>query len=284
MRLLSVLLRFRFVWLNLLFAAYLGWLQPVLLQRMVTAEQTHRPDWLLGALLLGSQLFELAGLLLKRPASAFFARQNPDISQPNGCRENAKVAALVLVPVLHLGAAAMLTLIAFDLWGWVGPNAAAPGAWLVLPLFFVMLTKEAFFVVLMIGIGAAGSQHESALAPAGVRFGARLNRWLSPPAGTRLTLKEILMDLAGDLLLLVFAALTYTAAWEFVTAGSPLRHQGVERLGEYLGVSLMFFMVYFTTRSVYLMQEISIRQSRAARIFGWVSFGLVWAAALWGLG
>ena len=280
MRLLSVLLRFRFVWLNLLFAAYLGWLQPVLLQRMVTAEQTHRPDWLLGALLLGIQLFELAGLLLKRPASAFFARQNPDISQPNGCRENVKVAALVLVPVLHLGAAAMLTLIAFDLWGWVGRAAATPGDWLLLPLFFVVLIKEAFFVVLMIGTGVGAA----ALAPAEARFGARLNRWLSPPAGTRLTLKEILMDLAGDLLLLAFTALTYTTAWEFITAESPLRHQGMERLGEYLGVSLLFFMVYFTTRSVYLMQEISIRQSRAARIFAWVSFGLVWAAALWGLG
>lgn len=91
------------------------------------------------------------------------------------------------------------------------------------------------------------------------------------------------MDLTGDLLLLAFSTLTYTGAWEFITYESPLRHQGIERLWEYLGISLMFMMVYFTTRSVYLMQEFSIQQNRVARIGDWVSFSLVWAAALWGL-
>jgi hypothetical protein len=108
-----------------------------------------------------------------------------------------------------------------------------------------------------------------------------LNRWLAPPEITQITLKEAVKDIAGDLLLLIFSSLAYTATWDLITAGSPLRRQGSARLAEYLGASFFFFMVYFTTRSVYLMQELSIRQSRAARFFSWLSFLAVWLTALW---
>jgi len=280
---LSTLIRFRFIWLNLLFAAYLWLLQPIVLQRLATVSRTQQPDWLLGGLLLGVQFGELVALLLKRPAGTFFARQNPAVSQPNSWRDNAKVAGLVLVPILHIGTAAMLTLITFQAWGWMGSGAPAPGAWLVQPMFFLILIKEGFFVVLLISTGVTGSQHEQALNPHPTGLGARLNRWLAPPVGATLSLKEAIMDLTGDLLLLAFSTLTYTGAWEFITYESPLRHQGIERLWEYLGISLMFMMVYFTTRSVYLMQVFSIQQNRVARIGDWVSFSLVWAAALWGL-
>jgi hypothetical protein len=61
------LLRFRFFWLNLLFVGYLWLLQPAVLQRLFASSQGSRPDWLMGGILLGIQVIEVVGLLLKRP-------------------------------------------------------------------------------------------------------------------------------------------------------------------------------------------------------------------------
>jgi hypothetical protein len=150
-------------------------------------------------------------------------------------------------------------------------------------LVFAIITKEAFFVALVLGIGLAGSaldHNTPTRAPA--PWVERANRWLAPPEITQITQKDALKDIAGDLMLLAFSALAYTTLWEFTTADA-LRAQGSERLWEYLGLSILFFMVYFTTRSVYLMQELSIQQSRAAIVLTGVSFLVVWLSALWAI-
>lgn len=278
------LLRFRFIWLNLLFVGYLWLLQPAVLQRLVASTQSEYPDWMMGGILLGAQAIEMVGLLLKRPASAFYTRRYPDPGDQGGCRDNAKVVLFVFTPILHLCFAAMLTLVVFDLLK-IGPHDEAAVLWqcLSLVLFFAILTKEAFFVVLMLSIGMGRSIPRQPPKQTRPHWVDRLELWLGPPEINQITLKDVLKDLVGDLLLLAFAALAYTASWELITAGSPLRRQGTGRLFEYLGVSLFFFMMYFATRSVYLMQELGIQQSRAARIFSWVSFLVVWLSALWSI-
>jgi hypothetical protein len=284
MHLIFALQRSRFIWLNLLFTVYLWLLQPAVLQRLGASTQGNDPDWLMGGLLLGIQVIEMAGLLLKRPVGAFYARRYPDSNAPGGWWENAKVALFVFIPIFHLSLAAFLAMIALGLLKMGGGNeTAAILQCLSVLLVFAIITKEAFFVTLLLGIGLAGSALDhniptGAYAP----WVERANRWLAPPEITQITQKDALKDMAGDLLLLAFSALAYTALWEFITADA-LRAQGSGRLWEYLGVSILFFMVYFTTRSVYLMQELSIQQSRAARVFTGVSFLAIWLAVLWAI-
>jgi hypothetical protein len=283
MHLIFALQRSRFIWLNLLFAGYLWLLQPAVLQRLDASTQGNDPDWLMGGLLLGIQVIEMAGLLLKRPVGAFYARRDPDSNAP-GKWDTLKVALFVFIPIFHLSLAAFLAMIALGLLKMGGGSeTAAILQCLSVLVVFAIITKEAFFVALALGIGLAGSAFDHntpTRAPA--PWVERANRWLAPPEITQITQKDALKDMAGDLLLLAFSALAYTTLWEFGTADA-LRAQGSERLWEYLGLSILFFMVYFTTRSVYLMQELSLQQSRAARVFTGVSFLVVWLSALWAI-
>jgi hypothetical protein len=281
MMIISVLQRSRFAWLNLLFAGYLLFLQPAVLERLSASTQSERPDWLMAGVLLGLQVVEIVGLLLKRRLSAYYAQRYPNPGDKGGWRDNFNVVLYVFTPVFHIGFSAFLTIVAFGLLG-IGLNdkTAMSLQYLQVLLFFVVLTKEAFFSVLLLSIGSAPVPPDKSSQPQWI---TRLNRWLSPPATTQLSLKDAIMDILGDLLLLVFSTLSYTASWDFVIASSPLQNPGSVLPSEYLGLSILFFMVYFTTRAIYLMQEISIRQSQAARIFSWTSFVAVWLTALWSI-
>ncbi len=283
MNLFNILLRFRFIWLNLLFVGYLWLLQPVALQRLSSSAHDSSPDWLMGGILLGIQAIEMIGLLLKRPVSAYYARRYPDSSQPGGCMESVKVSLFVFAPIFHMCAAALLTIVVLDLLKMTERYESAV-LWqcLPVPLFFVVLTKEAFYTVLLLGMGSTGLAPRQARPQSKPQWVERLDRWLASPVVDQITLKDAVKDITGDLLLLIFTTLAYTALWELLTAGA-LSRQGSERLAEYLGVSILFVVVYFTTRSVYLMQELSIQQSRAARILSWVSFLVTWLVALWSI-
>ncbi|MBN1666227.1 MAG: hypothetical protein JW862_04040 [Anaerolineales bacterium] len=280
---ISALQRTRFIWLNLLFASYLVWLQPAVLERLVSAEQGTKPDWILGGLLLGIQAIEVLGLLFKRPASAYFTLQNPDTSPPGSRRESLKIVLVVFTPIFHILLAAVLTSIALDLLQiGIHEETTLLLQCLSLLIFFAVLTKEAFFAGLMLSMSftiPATKLEPVKTAPAWVQ---RLNNWLIPTANQQLSFLDAWKDLAGDLMLLAFMALAYTTAWDFIIlSGSPLRAQGSERIFEYLGISLFFFMIYLGNRSVYLMEDLGRQQSRLARLANGLSFAVVWLSALW---
>ncbi|MCG2785669.1 MAG: hypothetical protein L6461_11235 [Anaerolineae bacterium] len=284
MNLLFTLQRYRFIWLNLLFAGYLWWIQPAVLQRLIASEQRQSPDWVMGSILLGIQVIEIVGMLFKRPVSAFYARRYPDSNPPGSWQENVKVILFIFTPIFHIGLASVLTIVALGLLKMgVREETATVLQCLSLLLFFAVLMKEAFFVTLMLGIGVAGSTYENAPTSSHTIWVDRLNRWLSPPVAAQLTHRDILKDITGDLLLLIFTALAYTSAWDSIVASSPLHAQGIDRLFEILGVSLFFFMVYFANRSIYLMQELSIQQSQTTKTFAWISLLAIWLSALWPL-
>ena len=281
---ISMLQRFRFIWLNLLFVIYLWTLQPAVLQRLNASTRGEHPDWVMGGLLLGVQIFEMVGLLFKRPVSAFYAWRYPDSKAPGGYRDNLKVVLFVFTPIFHLCLAAALTGVALGLLGsGLSDKAAAPWQCFSVLLFFAVITKEAFFVALLLGIGWAGSALDRTPTQPGPLWIEHLNRWLYPPELAQITLQDAAKDIAGDLMLLAFAALAYTATWDLILADSLRRAYGADLLWAYLGVSIFFFMIYFANRSIYLMQELSIQQSRSARIFSWVSLLVVWLSALWSI-
>ncbi|MFZ6029207.1 MAG: hypothetical protein ACOYYS_15960 [Chloroflexota bacterium] len=282
MEILIALQRFRFVWLNLLFVAYLWWLQPVVIQHL--ADSTPgAPDWALGSLLLGIHGLEVIGLLLKRPVGAFYARHYPDTSPVGSWRDNMKVVLLVFTPIFHLSLAAMLALVAFErLQMGIGTGSGAALQCLAVVLFFAVLTKEAVFATLLLGTALAGSAREQAMAPSDAPpWAQRLNKWLNPPLLPSITATDMLKDMAGDLLLLAFTALAYTATWETIAGAS--HDPGDGDIFAYIGLSIFFLMIYFTNRAVYLMQALSVRQNRMAGLLSWASFLVTWLTALWAL-
>ncbi len=280
MHILLTLLRYRFIWLNLLLAVYLWVLQPPVFQRLSTAVERGRPDVFMGVVLLCIQVVELAGLLLKRPMSAYFARIYPDNDAAAARRENSKVFSIIFVPIFHLIGAVFLTIIALDVMCSGNGMGSGTASWLFVLIFFVVIIKEAFVVTMLIGVGT-GASVEKGNGREPTDIFERLSQWLSAKRIDAIGFKDALKDLVGDLLLLVFSALAYTALWDVFSASSPLRHHGIERLWEYLGISIFFLAAYFTTRSVYLMEELSMQQSQKARIFSWISFLLVWLSSLW---
>lgn len=281
LRIITVLQRFRAVWLNLLFAAYLVFLEPPVYERLSAAIERGWPDLFMGSLLIFIQLLEVAGMLMKRPVSAYFARVYPPNPAAGSGRENGRVILTIFALIFHLAGSAFLTLVALDVMSAGNGMGDTGGAWGLL-LFFVVLVKEAFVVSMLLGMGGGAAMYkEPGQKPK--NWVERLSSWLVAKQLDTIRLKDALLDLGGDLLLLVFSTLAFTALWGVVSGSSPLHGQGLERLPEYLGISFLFLGAYFTTRSVYLMEGLSVMQSRLIRIVGWASFFLVWLGALWAL-
>lgn len=280
MNLISYILHYRFIVLNLLFGLYLWLLQPVLLARMQLASSTHQPDWLIGGLVIASQVFEVIGLYLKGPLNTYFAQRFPPTVQKGSLADNTRVAVLVLAPILHLGFSVILSLVAFDM---CFPAGEAEPSMMVkcLPaiLVYAVIFKEAFVIISLISVGTGNG----AIIPPAYSFaGGRFKDVVRPKPMETITLRDVLLDSLGDLLLLAFSTLAFTAAWDFITSISPIQ-QTATVYNAYLGATLFFIMIFVGTRSTYLMQELATHQSRWNRLIFWFSLAVMWLASLWSI-
>lgn len=267
-------MQYRFAFFNLLLAGYLWFVQPALLLRMRQPELTGQPDPWMGWLLLSVQVFELAGFFLKGPVNAYLVKQSPTPTERNPWVESYRIVTLVMAPVLHLAFSSILALIAYQM---LVPLASPAMDWLPVVLIFIVIIKEAFFIAALLStsLGSLLSlpQNTSDLE-------LRLRRLFFPRQIDQITLSEAIKDLAGDLILLAFSALSYTAAWELLTVEFPLRAGSSGMFNQYLGASFLYWMVYFGSRAAYLMQEIAFTQTRRQRIVSWISFMIAWISAL----
>ena len=169
-----------------------------------------------------------------------------------------------------------LALMAFDLMGFgLADETTATQGFLLVFLVFVFIFKDALFIVLTLSVAPLAGQ---ALSASHSRLDSQLRRWIEPAVITQVSLKDAVKDVFGDLLLLGYAALAYTASWEFIATDASMHRP--RHLFEFIGVSIFFFMVYLSTRLTTLIQEITIEQSRRARILSWISFLVVWLSAL----
>jgi hypothetical protein len=268
--LVQILFKARPVLLNLLFIAYLWLLQPGLVARL-NASQDGRGDWAMGGLLLVIPLLEIAGILLKRPVRAYFSRHYP---RQDG--SNFLIAAYILTAIFHLSLGAFLLIVAFQVGGGM-PTGSLPGSLqcLMLVLLFVTIAKEGLVIATSYPVESkpfgAGAFPESRSA-----LNDALMRFLTVRAPEQITLKIFLVDLLGDLLLLAFSAVVYTALWEFGTQGSQVS-PGQAGFADYLGLTFYFLLVFLPLRMVSLMDEMA---SRAQRILSAASLAAVWLAAM----
>lgn len=271
--LVQILFKARPVLLNLLFIAYLWLLQPGLVARL-NASQDGRGDWAMGGLLLVIPLLEIAGILLKRPVRAYFSRHYP---RQDG--SNFLIAAYILTAIFHLSLGAFLLIVAFQVGGGM-PTGSLPGSLqcLMLVLLFVTIAKEGLVIATSYPVESkpfgAGAFPESRSA-----LNDALMRFLTVRAPEQITLKIFLVDLLGDLLLLAFSAVVYTALWEFGTQGSQVS-PGQAGFADYLGLTFYFLLVFLPLRMVSLMDEMAIQASRAQRILSAASLAAVWLVAM----
>jgi hypothetical protein len=275
MNLTRILLRYRFIVLNLLFMVYLWIIQPVVLARINTSATRYQPDWWMGGLLLGIQLLEIVGFLFKEPVSRYLADHKSDPVVPDGWISNTQTILLIFTPILHLGFSSFLTLIA---WSLLFPSNGEGTSmnFLLVVVIFLVITKEAVFIVLLLSTGTGGvlplPLDRDSVHP--------ILAWLALKNIQIITLPDTFREIAGDFLLLIFSALSYTALWEYLISSSPIHSRGGDLFYAYLGASILFVLVYVSTRSVYLMQEISALRNRIGLSLSAVSFLAVWISAL----
>ncbi len=273
MDLKTLVLKYRFILVNLLAALYFWLVQPIVLARLSDWQTRQNVDWWMFILLIGVQGAEFIGMLLKRPLSHYSNQFSGGIPAKPGFWGNLSIFLFVIVPVLHLGFSALVAIMAFDL---VKP---ALGNWvgiLQVGLVFGVIFKEAFFLVLAISQSPLPGFHAGSGTSG---FNQWLERWLNPEPITQPDWMDVARDLTGDMLLVAYLGLTYTAAWEFLVQESPV-HGGSGLLAEYVGVSVLFFMVYGSTRLVYLFQELPQQKIKLNRWLDLASFVVTWLLAL----
>lgn len=263
------LLKNRGVFFYLLFIGYLIAVHPALIERVADASLSN-PDPLLGWVFLLLPFLELAGAWLKYPVLRHYARKYP-LSQADW-----SIGVIVFLPILHLGMSAFLFIIGAQIAG-LQPKGDAAWYWQMLYVagFFLMIIKEAGFLAIFFSLGGmewTGKQQD----PPDVLLLRRLRKRIE-----EIRLKDLWEDSLGDVCLLLFATLGYTAVWEYVGISSPFDvHVGLgEYLWQLLGVLIYFMMVIPPLRAVYLLQNAIVRVTRRQKLWMSFQFALTLAAA-----
>jgi len=278
MKILRLYFRYRFLLLNLLFGGYIIWLQPYVLLRLDKAVNQDSPDFYLGGLLLGIQIVELIGLLMKRPLHAYWAERYPVTDQLNRFWSNINLVVLIFSPIMHLALSAIMAVFAIDISGISSVNQfSAVLMFCPVIVVFAVIAKESFFVVLILSMGRNALP---SFPPPQTNIEAHLRRLIDPIPVPEISTWDVIRDLFGDLLLLMFSGLTYTACWEFLIRNSTINTRSGGAFFEYVGLSILFLLVFISTRIIYLMQEASIQQNRKTRLFSSLSFLFIWIIAL----
>lgn len=232
---LYTLLKYRNIPLSLLFILYLFLVQPILIEHLAQIREYEQPNRTLGIFFLALQFVELLALYLKRPAIMRYTL--PDSKDFN---KTGHILIFIFIPILHLGMAAFLYIIAAQIGGFQPSDNAPFWAQMVFVLgMFVIIAKEGLLL-------------STWFTP----FDQKLRQKVTEKIrlNPEMTLSMALLDFLGDILLLVFAALGYTALWGFIASGSPISNGDFWHLAmQYFGVLLFYFMSVIPLRGMYYM-------------------------------
>lgn len=232
---------------NLLFLLLVIVFKHPLLDRFLGNEGSDVPDYLLGGLLLGALVLEIAGFVGKRPALGRSVIESA--SQMHGC---ASLLAFLMM-IGHPALSFMIYLISYQV-------AWSKGDWLMQALgglgFVLIFIREAVFIYL----------------------------WIGPPKGgyhQRPGRLEMAGDVLGDLALLIFAFLVKVIIWDGIGLQSPLRASDpLDQAMELIGISIFFIMTLMPMNSLIYRQQFMARQTRLQRILFWASFIILVFSAL----
>jgi hypothetical protein len=264
MNILNWILKYRSIPLNLLFAAYLIFLQPIVVQRLQQTRSYTRIDPLVGYLLIALQLMELIGAALKLPMSSYLYlhRFNRKIMN-SPTWGSASVGCLLFPWIFHLLIAVILGFFALDM---LVSDQSSRG-WLGVAMVFLVIFKETAFIALnnpVIGTGDP-SNPPSRNNPLHL---ARTSRGLFTPP-KQISIGLAICDLLGDLMLLAYGVVGFTVLWDanpFFTGSA---------WGLDLFAFIYFFVIYVSLRGIYFMQDVFLESSRMQKIASLLSFCVV---------
>lgn len=257
-------LEYRSLLLNLLFGGYLLFLRPSLLQRLGATRGYSIPDPFIGSLLLLLPFFELAGIYLKRPVFAYYFKLRfPDY---RSLFQNSRIHILAVVGgslSLFFGMllTIVLTLVVLEMLGAV----ISPG-----PFLFVA------FVAIIFKAWSVGM----------LWYGASFGE-IGIKAPKQISTELVLRDLLGDMLLLLYAAVGYTALWDAnpFFSESARGNRFFESFfpgtawGNDLFAALYFLSVYIFLRGIYLVQDVFLG-NRTVRLWSFLSFVVLLVIAM----
>lgn len=272
MKLINWVLKYRSIPLNLLFAAYLLYIQPVILLRLNQTVGYTKTDYLVGWSLLILQIVELAGAALKLPVSTYYYRfyfskklmTNPTLG-------SASVGCLLFPWIFHMLLAIFLGFIATD----VLIVEKEVRGWVNVGMVFALIFKETVFIALNNPMIGTGDPAELQVKNSPLSL-ARMSRGLFK-VPSHITLGLALRDLLGDLMLLAYAAIGFTVLWDanpFFTGSA---------WGLDLFALIYFLIVYVSLRGVYFMQDVFLEGNRWQKIGSFLSFLLVLAVSMFTL-
>ncbi len=261
MKLIFSIMKYRSIPLNLLFAGYLIFAQPIVIRRLSQTEGFTVLDPFIGWSMFGLQIIELFAVYLKLPVSAFYFKYhfNQKIIQ-NRVLSDASVGCLLFPWIFHMLVAIVLGLLALNT---VIGDSTARDIWMVV-LVFLIIIKESVFMALNNPLLGTGDPQKP-LPGDHPLFIARMSRGIfTTPA--QITPGLALRDLLGDLLLLVYLAVTYTILWDanpFFTGSA----WGMDWF------ALMYFLILnMSLRSIYFMQDIFLDGSWRQKLVILASF------------
>jgi hypothetical protein len=267
--LFNKLLQYRAIYIYFLFIAYLIYIHPDIIERL-SQTSPKKPDPLLGWIFLLIPLLEILGIWLKYPVLAYYRNQYP------AKESNWMVIAMVFLPILHIGMSAFLFIAGTQIAG-LQPEGDAAWYWQLLYVagFFLILFKEGGFLALFFTFGGMNWTKNQRYPPK-VIFLNRLQHDLK-----EIRLVDIILDTLGDIFLLIFSALGYTALWEHVGMSSPFYTQVSwwEYLTQFLGVIIYFLMVIPPLQAVYMLQNATLQISKMQRFWFRVQFVLTLVVA-----
>lgn len=232
---------------NLVFLLLVILFKKPLLDLFIAAQGSDAPNYLLGGLLLGALVLEIAGFVGKRPALGRSVIESA--SQMHGC---ASLLAFLMM-LGHPALSFVIYLISYQV-------AWSKGDWLMQALgglgFALIFIREAVFIYL----------------------------WIGPPKGVyhqRPGRLEMAGDVLGDLALLIFAFLVHVLIWDGIGQQSPLRADDLAgQVMELIGISVFFVMTLMPMNSLIYRQQFMARQTRLQQILFWVSFVMLVFTAL----
>lgn len=263
------LLKNRGIFFYLLFVEYLITIHPSLLRRLSKASLSN-PDPLLGWIFLLIPFLELVGFWLKFPYLSHYARNN--LKKPS----NGTIVVIVLLPVLHLGMSAFLFISGTQIAG-LQPKENAPWYWHFLYTigFFLTLIKELGFLALFLSFGGIEWTTNQRYPP-NILFLKRLRKTIQ-----KFRIKNLLEDTLGDIFLLIFSTLGYTALWEHIGISSPFHTQGDfwDYFFQLIGILILFMVIIPPLQAVYLLQDTLVRTSKRQKLWSGFQFALTVAGA-----
>lgn len=248
------LLNFRWVVLNLLFAFYLLFLQPLLLRRLSGVITRHRTDWPLAVLLVSVQVIELLGMALKKSELRRRLLLHGEPASTQGWS--------FLIWIVHITLNVILLMTALQALGipvaHAETNSTAQIA-LMIGFTFVIF-KELGILFWWLSLGKAPADAE-----------------VPPPP-------HALQPAASDLLLLAYSAVAFTSLWDWTAATTPIHTANLFITGvEYMAASLMFLIAFTASRGLLLIEEISAIRNQQQVTLHILAISVNLVIALWTL-